>query len=150
MKKNVLTICMLLLCIGILPCKTFAQDVPGGLSAGDVGTVDLGVRIGTTTFSAPPSYVKSVKRNNGNATSVGGVAEARLQISNTYSGEIWLIDVTYLDNPGVPLNAVVNGCGYLEKGYFSYALSKNVNPAKKLMFYFQCQDGTAFCIPETN
>ena len=149
MKKSLLSFLMLILCIGFLPTGTFAQDLPGGASDGYIDPVDGGIN--TPVFTAPPGYIKSVKRNNGNATSIGGTAEARLQISKTYSGgDITLVDVSYLDKPNVSLNAVLNGWGYHESGYFSYALKKNVNPAKKLMFYFACSDGTTFCIPETN
>lgn len=149
MKKSLLSFLILILCISLSPTKIFAQEVCGGSSSGYVDPVDGGIN--TPVFTAPPCYVKSVKRNNGNATSIGGTAEARLQISKSYTGgDITLINVAYLDKPTVSLNAVITGLGILESGYFSYALSKNINPAKKLLFYFTCTGGTTFCLPETD
>ena len=150
MKKSLLSF-MLILSVSLFSTKIFAQDVGGGSADGLLPPPpDGGVAAPAPGFEAP-TFVLNVKRNNGNATSIGGTAEARLQISKTYSGgDITLVDVSYLDKPGVSLNAVLNGWGYPESGYFSYALKKNVNPAKKLMFYFACSDGTTFCIPETN
>lgn len=144
MKKSLLGFFMLAICIGIAPSTTFAQDAPG--TYGDGGISADGGIAAPLTYSAPPSYIKGVKRNNGNGTTANGLAEVRLQTANSFAGDIILLDVRALNNPGVSLNAVGNGgYGSHEKGYLSYELTKNVIPAKKLIFYFQSSDGTLFC-----
>jgi hypothetical protein len=152
MKKSLLSFLILTLSIAFLPKGTFAQELPGGSSGGylDPMAPDDGISSGGgVTYTTPPAYVKSVKRNNGNATSVGGTAEARLQISKGFSGNVTLLAVKSLDG-SVSYNVVkFGGWGTLENGYFSYALDKNINPAKKLMFYFSGPTGN-FAIPETN
>ena len=133
MKKSLLSILTLTLCIYLLTSKTFAQTAPG--TTGDV--------------NAFPTYVKSLKRNNGNGTTANGLGEVRLQIAKSILGEITLIDVTSADNPDVSLSAVGAYCvGIPQKGYLSYELIKNIDPVKKLLFYFQISDGTIFCIGE--
>jgi hypothetical protein len=153
MKKSLLGF-FTLVCIGLLPAATFAQDAPG-TSGGDAGTgIDGGTTVidgGLTSFTpTPPPSVKSLKRNNGNATAFEGTAEARLQVSGGTSADIQLLAVTSLDG-SVQYDVVkFAGNGIFEKNYISYSLSKNINPAKKLMFYFRTSEGTLFKIPETN
>ena len=133
---------MLILCIGILSSKTFAQDAPGTYS----GTEGISSPV---VYSTPPSYAGSVKRNNGNGTTADGLAEVRLSVSKSFTGDVTLTDVRYLANSSVPLNAVGdNGYGTHEKGYISFELTINVIPAKKLLFYFTDCDGNYYCIPE--
>lgn len=152
MKKRLLSFSMLILCIGLLPTISFAQDAPG-TSGGDMGSeagsaTDAGAAI--LTFQAPPPSVKSLKRNNGNATAYMGTAEARLQVSNGTSADIQLLAVTSLDGSITYDVVKFAGNGIFEKNYISYSLNKNINPAKKLMFYFKTNDGVYFKIPETN
>ena len=133
MKKSLLSFLTLTLCICLLTSKTFAQTAPGAMGGG----------------STPPSYIKGVKRNNGNGTTANGLAEVRLQIAKSFTGDIKLLDVRSIDDPLNSLNAVgADGLGTPEKGYLSYELTKNVDPAKKLLFYFLSSDGTIFCIGE--
>ena len=151
MKKHLLIFSMIMLCIGFLPSRSLAQDAPG--DGGDVLEIDGA--IARSSISTPPSYVRSVKRNNGNATSLYGTAEARLQIAqNGLSSlcDIYLVDIAYLADPGKSLAKEIMGDVTLNRneGYFSYSLSKNVIPAKKLMFYFRTASGSCFAIPETN
>lgn len=148
MKKSLLSFFMLILCIGILSSKTFAQDAPGTSGGTDGMGVDGGIA-GPVIYSAPPSYAGSVKRNNGNGTTQNGFAEVRLSVSTSFTGDVTLTDVRYLTNSSVSLGAVGNnGYGSHEKGYLSYELIKNVIPAKKLLFFFRDSYGNSFCIPE--
>ena len=93
MKKNLLSICMLLLCLCIISSKTFAQLDPGG-----GGTNVLMI--------TPPSYVLNCKRNNGNGTSAG-MAEVRLNFSDNNPHNIMLIDIRNFDGSLLPKGAVV-------------------------------------------
>lgn len=149
MKKNLFSICMLFLCTCFISSKTFAQDDSGGSYNGSEPTIDGGGTTITTFQAAPPSGVKNVKRNNGNASSVYGVAEARLSFTNAgqMTTAIKLEKVTTID--GTVVDAVSTFPAVIEKGYISYSLKKNVDPAKKLMFYFSAPTGN-FAIPETN
>lgn len=148
MKKNLLSFSMLILCIGVLSTKTFAQDDSGGASSpGSTVTVPGGTQV------AIPAGVRNVKRNNGDASSAYGVAEARLGFTKGIPiGNPELVKITYLsDGKEIP-NAVMlnNAVIDWQKSYISYSLTRNVNPAKKLMFHFKCSNGDTFSIPETN
>lgn len=150
MKKSLLGFFALVLCIGLFPASTFAQEAPG-TSGGDIG-IDGGFTIdGGSTYilQSPPPSVKSVKRNNGNGTTPTGYAEARLQVTNTNScAGMILTAITSLDLTTTYDHSWI--CGNTEKGYISYALQSNKIPAKKLMFHFWSSSTGSFCIPETN
>jgi hypothetical protein len=151
MKKNLLSFSMLVLSIG-LSVQTFAQGDSGG-SSSPGSSVTGGVTTGVTTVIAPPAGVRSVKRNNGDASSMYGVAEARLNFTRGMDiGNPELVKVTYLSDGTEIKNAVMLGMAVVDwqKSYISYSLTKNVNPAKKLLFHFQYSNGTGFTIPETN
>ncbi|MDB5223469.1 MAG: hypothetical protein JWN83_2136 [Chitinophagaceae bacterium] len=153
MKKSLLCFFMLILCIGLLPGGTFAQDAPGTSGAGSLdesaGSVD---GAGVNTFSAPPPYVTNLKRNNGNGTTEYGSAEARLNFTKNVGniGAIQLIGITYIADAGKSVSNLImfNGCPSYENGYYGYSLQKNIIPAKKLMFHFKKSDGSCFSIPE--
>ncbi len=123
MKKNVLSFFMLLLCIGTLPSKTFAQQAVG--SAGGLeGT-----------------FVSSCKRNNGNGTSAG-FAEVRLNFSDKNLSESFqLIEIAHLTTgESLSTNGSVemgSGWGDMQKGYMSFALNFNIPPTIKLKFHFR-------------
>jgi hypothetical protein len=152
MKKSLLSFSMLILCIGFLSSKTFAQDAPGDAGGEFSG---LGVDGGISAMvQSIPAGVKNVKRNNGDASSAYGVAEARLSFTKGSNiGTPQLYRITYLVG-GEVCDAVMLNCIVVDsqKGYISYSLKKNLNPAKKLMFHFKNSDGTGtgFSIPETN
>jgi len=127
MKKNVLSFFMLILCIGILPSKTFAQEAVGS-SSGLEGT-----------------FVSSCKRNNGNGTSAG-FAEVRLNFSDKNLSESFqLIEIAHLTT-GELLStdeSVVMGGGWgdMQKGYTSFALNFNIPARVKLKFHFRWNGG---------
>ncbi|HUS03172.1 MAG TPA: hypothetical protein VMY77_15645, partial [Chitinophagaceae bacterium] len=150
MKKRLLSFSMLILSIGLFSTKTFAQDDAGGASFQGIS----GSTTGTTTVAiVPPAGVRNVKRNNGDASSAYGVAEARLAFTRGMDiGNPKLVKITYLVGGAEIPNAVMCDCAVtdVQKSYISYSLSKNVNPAKKLMFHFSYSDGSTFSIPETN
>lgn len=151
MKKRLLSFSMLILSIGILSTETFAQEDAGGSSYQGV-TPDNPVTT-VTIATVPPPGVRSVKRNNGDASSAYGVAEARLNFTRgTNIGNPELVKITYIaDGKEIP-NAVMQNLSIIDwqKSYISYSLTKNVNPAKKLMFHFRYSNGDSFSIPETN
>lgn len=129
MKKNVLSFIMLVLCIGILPSKTFAQDAPG-TAGGQEGI---------------PSFVSFCKRNNGNGTSAGW-AEVRLDFSDkNLSANFQLIDIAHLTT-GESLSTDENvemggGWADMQKGYTSFALNFNIPARVKLKFHFKWSGG---------
>ena len=153
MKKNVLSFCMLILGIGLLPSATFAQDAPG--TSGDILVIDGGVidvvnvdgSINPAALSAPPAGVGKVKRNNGNGTTLTGLGEARLAISNTNSDDYLLVIIASLDFSTTYEATFKNGTN--EKHYISYPLDGNNLPAKKLMWIFKSKsNGKSFAVNE--
>lgn len=145
MKKKLLILCMLILSIGILSTKTFAQVVTGGSSEGYGIPVDGG--ISTPIVINPPSYVSYCKRNNGNGTSIG-LADARLNFSDKKFHPVTLLEIQYLDGTNLPKGAaVMDMSGVFQRGCLSYALFFNVPPNKKLLFHFGTLNGD-FWIPE--
>ena len=153
MKKNVLSFCMLMLCIGLLPAATFAQGAPGTSGSGaviDGGVIDIiniNGGINVSALSAPPASVKNLKRNNGNGTTATGLGEARLGVSNSNSDDYILISIASMDLSITYENTVKNGSH--EKSYISYPLDGNNLPAKKLMWIFKSRsNGKAFAIGE--
>ena len=153
MKKRLLSFSMLVLGIGLFSTQTFAQDDAGGSSFQGV-TATPPIADGSVTVAiVPPPGVRSVKRNNGDASSAYGVAEARLAFTKGMNiGEPRLVKITYIVGGAEIPNPLMCDCAVtdLQKSYISYSLSKNVNPAKKLMFHFSYPDGSTFSIPETN
>lgn len=126
MKKKLLLICMLLLCISIIPSKTFAQNDPG----------DAGNYVKITN---PPAYVLNCKRNNGNGTSAG-LADVRLYFSDNNFHNVYLLGIKNSDGT-LFANAVLDNFGVFQRGYISYALYFNIPPVNKLLFYFRCDEG---------
>lgn len=152
MKKKLLIFCMLMLGIGYLPGKVFAQDCPG-TSGGSLGSIDAGTAtidggITAPIIINPPSYVSNVKRNNGNGTTAG-YAETRLSFSDKNDHPVTLIGITNLDGSSLPKGSfvVMDEVGNFVRGYKSYALNFNIPPKNKLLFHFSC-NGNYFCIPE--
>ena len=151
MKTSLLRFSMLVLGIGVLSTNTFAQDAPGDFGAGATG--DGAVTNVTTFQTVPPPGVRSVKRNNGDASSVYGVAEARLTFSsrNNIPANLKLVRITDLngvDVSGTELAYYQTFPPVIVNNYISYSLGKNLNPAKKLMFYFSDGSTIHFRIPE--
>ena len=153
MKKNVLSFCMLMLCIGLLPATTFAQDAPGdfggvlGIDGGITNIFNINGGINVSALSAPPASVKNLKRNNGNGTTATGLGEARLGVSSSNSVDYILISIASMDLSITYENTVKNGSN--EKSYISYPLDGNNLPAKKLMWIFKIiSNGKAFAIAE--
>ena len=153
MKKSLLSFSMLVLGIGLFSTQTFAQDDAGGSSFQGIAPAPTAADGSITVAIVPPPGVRSVKRNNGDASSAYGVAEARLAFTKGMNiGNPRLTKITYLIGGAEIPNAVLCDCSVtdLQKSYISYSLSKNVNPAKKLMFHFRYENGDTFSIPETN
>ena len=152
MKKNVLSFCMLMLCIGLLPAATFAQGAPGTSGSGAVidaaiSLVNIDGSLNPSTLSAPPVGVGKVKRNNGNGTTLTGLGEARLAISNTNSDDYFLVIIASLDFSTTYEATFKNGTN--EKNYISYPLDGNNLPAKKLMWIFKSKsNGKSFAATE--
>lgn len=150
MKKSLQRFSMLILSIGVFSTNTFAQDDSGGSSFNSIS-----VDGGGTIQVAPPAGVKSVKRNNGNATAYMGTAEARLNFTKNFDPYgIELESISYLlDVSSAKISGTVtsntNDFARIENGYISYPLGKNINPAKKLLFHFK-RGSQRFSIPETN
>ena len=126
--KKVSIILFVLLSIGIIPLKTFAQGDPGGGN------------------NEKPAYILNCKRNNGNGTSAG-TAEVRLNFTDKIFHNVTLLDIRNLDGTSLPKEAVMDGIGKFEKGYMSYALFFNIPPTNKLFFHFKYDNGD-FWIPE--
>jgi len=125
MKKNVLAICFLLLGGCLLSLKSSAQEAPGSYGG------EIGYKI--------PTYIKSVKRNNGNGTTELGAGEVRLSFSkNSPVEDIQLIGIAYIDDAtnNVSNLIMMGGFSTIEKGYYSYSIAANTIPAKKLVYYF--------------
>ena len=152
MKKNVLSFCMLMLCIGLLPPATFAQGAPGTSGSGavidaDISLVNIDGSLNPAALSAPPVGVGKVKRNNGNGTTLTGLGEARLAISNTNSDDYLLVTIASLDFSTTYEATFKNGTN--EKHYISYPLDGNNLPAKKLMWIFKSKsNGKSFAANE--
>ena len=152
MKKNVLCFCMLMLCIGLLPAATFAQGAPGTSGSGAVidaaiSLVNIDGSLNPSTLSATPVGVGKVKRNNGNGTTLTGLGEARLAISNTNSDDYLLVIIASLDFSTTYEATFKNGTN--EKHYISYPLDGNNLPAKKLMWIFKSKsNGKSFAATE--
>lgn len=146
MKKRLLSFSMLILGIGLFSTQTFAQDDAGGASFQGV-SVDGGINSPINVVINPPSYVKNVKRNNGNGTTTGN-AEVRLGFSDRNYHEVTLIGITNLDGSALPKGTVVKTSSpNFIRGYNSYVLEYNIMPVRKLLFHFSGTEGT-FCIPE--
>ena len=144
---------MLMLCIGLLPATTFAQDAPGdfggvlGIDGGITNIFNINGGINVSALSAPPASVKNLKRNNGNGTTATGLGEARLGVSSSNSVDYILISIASMDLSITYENTVKNGSN--EKSYISYPLDGNNLPAKKLMWIFKIiSNGKAFAIAE--
>lgn len=151
MKKNLLSFCMLILCISILPGKIFAQLAPG--TAGDlafdagISVVNIDGSLNPAALSAHPVGVGKVKRNNGNGTTLTGLGEARLAISNNNSDDYLLVIIASLDFSTTYEATFKNGTN--EKHYISYPLDGNNLPAKKLMWIFKSKsNGKSFAAEE--
>ena len=140
MKKSLLSFFMLILCIGILPTITFAQDAPG-TSGGSIG-IDGGTITSYTSYvtSPPPNFVLNLKRNNGNGVCEGS-AQARLSIKGGFTGWMQLVDIAYLSDGKIIPNVVIgNGIGewngVTQSAYMSFCLNSNIPPKNKLIFHF--------------
>lgn len=161
MKKSLLGFFMLILCISFLPSGTFAQVVTGGESSGgtDIG-IDGGINIPASSYQTalPPSFVLTLKRNNGNGVCAGS-AQARLGFKGVFTGWMQLVDIAYLSDKSPLSNAVIgsgNGVwqGVAASAYMSFCLDYNIPPKNKLIFHFIWGYGSngptyQFWIPES-
>lgn len=142
MKKNLLSIAVLLFAIVVLPSKTFAQDIPGG-SSSESGTIDQG-QIMAATITDPASLPKcssllTFKRNNGNGWGVCG-SQSQLRITTTQMSNFPdLVQMT--DGKNYHWKGLVSGSSDA-KGYVSYCQpDNNMSPATKLTLVFATQTG---------
>ena len=142
MKKRLLISFMLLLSIGLFPGKIFAQAVTGGSADGAVGAIDAGINIPASSYqtATPPSFVLTLKRNNGNGVCEGS-AEARLNFNGAFSGWMQLVDIARLDTKTELSNSIIGSGNGTWKGsaaskYLSFCLNYNIPPKNKLIFHF--------------
>jgi hypothetical protein len=150
MKKNLLSLFMLMLCIGFFSAGTFAQDAPGTGGSEGYYDVETGIAIGNVQFTKP-NFVLHVTRNNGNGTTATGKAQTRLHVSDKGQiSEVKLMSIAWQDDKALK-NKVVDrytDAETFKQGYFSFPLLNNIPPKGKLVFEFLI-NGVTYHIPET-
>ncbi len=149
MKRNVLTICMLL-CIGILPTKIFAQIVTdlGGSNDGGVTGEEATLDVSTMASAAnanpanlpPCTTLYSFKRNNGNGWGVCG-GQGQIRIATTQTSGFPNIVRIFGGGKGYDQTVKISGA-QTSKGYLSYCQEiNNMPPAGKLTLVFATASG---------
>ncbi|MDQ6756134.1 MAG: hypothetical protein M3004_04280 [Bacteroidota bacterium] len=148
MKKKLLLFSMLILSFGIFTTKTFAQEVTGGSADGLMPDAGGTMYVPTPDFQ-PPSFVLTVKRNNGNGHCQGS-GTATLNFKGTFNGNMTLMEIAYQSTGKELMNAIIDGTGYNKtSNSVTYCLSYNIPPKNKLIFKFWWAEGQKwYWIPE--